>query len=114
MLPTLAALETRTAELSFLLTQVPVVANVPVLTVPNEQFTGLLEGILTDRSGAAIPNLRISIKNGPQTKTDAQGIFILENVPTGHQLILVQATMGGEFSQNIYVEEGQKTYHLKN
>jgi hypothetical protein len=109
LLPTIAALETRSAELSFQLTQLPTSITPSIPSTPTAQFRGFVDGVLTDRNGTAIPNIKISIKNGPQTETDTQGIFVLENVPTGHQLIIVQAARGGEFSQNIYIEEIQKT-----
>jgi hypothetical protein len=116
LLPTIAVLESRVAELSLRLTQFPNVTSVAIMTAhvttpttTNLVLSGFVDGILADRSGTAIPNITISIKNGPQTKTDTQGRFVLKNVLTGPQLVVVQASTGGEFSQNIYIEENQKT-----
>lgn len=52
--------------------------------------TGRLLGILTDRAGNPLIGLRISIRNGPQTLTDAQGQFTLSGTPTGDQVIIVE------------------------
>jgi hypothetical protein len=108
LLPTISALETKSAQLTLQLTNSPS-ANAPVTPIISD-FNGHVDGFLTDRSGTPIPDIAVSIRNGPQTKTDSQGRFVLDNVSTGPQLIVVRAAAGGEFSQNIDVREDQITY----
>jgi hypothetical protein len=110
LLPTISALETKSAQLTLQLTSSPSTTNISVTPITISDFSGHVDGFLTDRSGTPIPDMAVSIRNGPQTKTDSQGRFVLDNVSTGSQLVIVQAAAGGEFSQNIDVRENQTTY----
>lgn len=109
LLPTIAVLETTMVSLRLQVTSPSPSIDTPVTPAASQGFGGHVEGILTDRKGSPIPNMEISIRNGPQTKSDSQGQFVLEDVPTGSQLIIVRAASGGSFSQNIRVEENQNT-----
>jgi len=78
-------------------------------TTPRTQAkTGRLEGILTDREGNPISDMSVSISNGPATKTDIEGKFILNNVTEGDQIIVVKPPSGeGQFTLNFPVVADQ-------
>ena len=83
----------------------------PPLPDPDSQFgTGRLEGALTDRAGNPINNVSVGILKGPETRTDLEGKFVLSQVPTGDQMIVIK-TLGdkGQLMRNIRVEEGRTT-----
>jgi hypothetical protein len=112
LLPTIAALQTSEAALS--LQPAPSSTSIGSVStrspIPGSDL-GQLEGILSDRSGVGLPNMTISIENGPQTSTDALGQFVLEEAPIGSQLIVVQApTLGSQFSQHVNIEQDRITY----
>jgi hypothetical protein len=81
----------------------PVVKATPTLT------EGRLVGMLTDRAGTPIGNMTVSVRNGPQTKTDSEGKFVLNNTPTGDQWVEVQASTGGRLNQNVSIEPKKTT-----
>jgi len=72
---------------------------------------GRLEGALTDRSENPISGMRVGIRSGPQTQTDAQGNFVLNGAPTGDQMIIVESANAntGQLAQNIHIATGQTT-----
>lgn len=67
----------------------------PTALIAQQARTGRLEGTVTDRKGNPISDLLVSILNGPAAETDMQGIFVLNNVPEGDQLIVVKPPSGG-------------------
>lgn len=73
--------------------------------------TGRLKGVLTDRAGNPLTGLRVSIKNGPQTLSDAQGQFVLNGAPTGDQILVVENPHinTGPLTQALALLEGQTT-----
>lgn len=79
------------------------ITDTPAAVLPS----GYLEGVLTDKTGRAIPDIVISInrRNGPQTRTDSQGRFVLENVPLGTQEISVWVPNGKVLTQFVHVEK---------
>jgi hypothetical protein len=87
-----------------------VVVNTPEATAtvvgdpPVQTKTGRLAGILTDREGNLISDMSVSVRNGPATKTDIEGKFVLNDVAEGDQLIVVKPPSGdGQFTLNITV-----------
>lgn len=77
---------------------------------PSVSNTGRLEGTLTDRDRNPIKNITVSIPTGPKTRTDMQGVFILNDVPVGDQVIVIEPPSGkGQLAQNIKVEKGMTT-----
>jgi hypothetical protein len=86
----------------------------PIATLtPGTQLSiqhGRLEGTLTDRSGNPISNISVGIRNGPKSTTDMNGRFVLPNIPSGDQMIVVMPPSGGgELTRNIVVEEHATT-----
>ena len=67
--------------------------------------TGRLEGLLTDRRGRTISSMSVSVRNGPETTTDARGVFVLPGVLAGAQLLVVRSASerGREWTQHIDV-----------
>lgn len=107
LLPTIAALETKDADntrkIAVLETQLLAVHQDTQLPTN----TGAINGLLTDRFGAGLPNMTVSVAGSGATKTDTSGNFIIENIPPGHQLIKVQApTLNSQFTQNINIQSG--------
>ncbi|MEK6280192.1 MAG: carboxypeptidase-like regulatory domain-containing protein [Acidobacteriota bacterium] len=84
-------------------TSSPVIETTPSLT------EGRLVGMLTDRASSPLSNMTVSIRNGPTTKTDSEGRFVLNNVATGDQLLEVQASTGGRLTQNVALESKKTT-----
>jgi len=81
----------------------------PFVEVTPDTGEGRLSGMLTDRTGNPIGDMTVSIRNGPQTKTDSEGKFVLNHTPTGDQWVEVQASAGGRLTQNISLEPKKTT-----
>ena len=73
--------------------------------------TGRLEGLLTDRRGRTISSMAVSVRNGPETVTDASGMFVLPGVLAGAQLLVVRSVSerGREWTQHIDVVPNNTT-----
>jgi len=78
-------------------------------TTPQTQVqTGRLEGILTDREGNPLSDMSVIVLNGPASKTDIEGKFILSSVAVGDQVIMVKPPSGnGSFTLNFSVTTDQ-------
>jgi len=75
---------------------------------PPKTGTGRLEGTVTDNTGNPIADLSVSIRNGPKAITDAKGIFVLNGVESGDQLIIVEPRSGhGQLTLNINIKRDQ-------
>lgn len=110
--PTIAALHTEIAQqVEMYATQVAGLPQSPGINTPvSTVMTGRLTGVLTDRAGNPLSGLWVGIRNGPETVTDVQGIFVLPNSPAGDQIIVVKPRTGGsEFIQNIRIEAEKDT-----
>lgn len=106
LLPTIGYLETQISGMPGVELQMPVQTQQADPDTSPISYTGQVVGILTDRSSNGLTNMTISIENGPETTTDSLGSFVLENVPTGPQRIIVRApTTSGQFNQNIFVND---------
>jgi hypothetical protein len=72
---------------------------------------GRLEGAVVNRTEAPISNLTVKIQGGPETKTDALGIFVLNGVPSGDQIIVVEnsSAPSGQLLQHINIAPSQTT-----
>lgn len=98
--PTIFALQTEIAEV-IEASGIPEVGN----TLTPGAALGRLTGVLTDRAGNPLSGLWVGIRNGLETVTDVQGVFVLPKSPAGDQIIVVKPRTGGsEFIQNIRIE----------
>jgi hypothetical protein len=71
---------------------------------------GRIEGTLTDRAGSPLSGMSVGISNGPQTQTDSQGKFVMNDAPSGDQTVEVQSpSKKGLLTQTIRVEANQTT-----
>jgi hypothetical protein len=67
-----------------------------------------LEGLLTNREGNPISDMSVGILNGPATKTDIDGKFVLNNIPEGDHMIVVRPPSGeGQITVNVFVKGDQ-------
>lgn len=113
--PKLSAQATQTAEANQFVTvslatpTIDATVNPPSTYPPTAQVeVGRLVGVLTDREGTPISDLTISILNGPATRTDVKGSFVLNNVAKGDQIIVVKPPSGdGQFTLNFTVTPDQ-------
>jgi hypothetical protein len=66
---------------------------------------------LTDRRGRTISGMAVSVRNGPETVTDARGVFVLPGVLAGAQLLVVRSASerGREWTQHIDVVPNSTT-----
>jgi hypothetical protein len=72
---------------------------------------GRIEGVFTDRDGSPISNLSVGFQNGPETITDISGVFVLDNVPAGDQLLVASPPSGkGDVTQHVQIFEDQTTF----
>jgi hypothetical protein len=72
--------------------------------------TGRLAGTLTDRAGKPISDMSVSIRNGPETRTDIEGRFVLNNVAVGDQLLEVQSpSEKGSLTQTVTAQSQTTT-----
>lgn len=73
--------------------------------------TGRLVGSLTDRNDSPVSQLIVSLKGGPEARTDEQGQFVLNGVTAGDQTIVVKSPNIniGQFTRNINIAEGVTT-----
>ncbi len=85
--PTIDSLEATSAAAVAALTS-------PAQSTPSADDVGRLVGTLTDRQGQALSDVIVSVQNGPSARTDLQGTFVLNNVPVGDQLIVVEPPSG--------------------
>jgi TIR domain/Carboxypeptidase regulatory-like domain len=69
--------------------------------------TGGLVGSVSDLSGRPIPDTTVSIVNGPQARTDANGHFVLEDVPPGIHLIELSSPSSKRAVQSVSVESNE-------
>jgi hypothetical protein len=71
---------------------------------------GRIAGTLTYRNGDPMAGMSVSIRNGPQAKSDSQGKFVMNDVPAGDRTLEVRTpSLKGEVTQNIRVEPGETT-----
>lgn len=69
---------------------------------------GRVEGSLKDLAGHPIADMTVSIRNGPEAKTDEDGNFVLNNVPVGVQLIEIQSPSSkGTTTQSVRITPNQ-------
>ena len=82
-----------------------------VPTNPPGPGTGRLEGRLTDRWGRPISSLLVGVRSGPETFTDARGVFVLPGVRAGDQLLVVRSPSerGREWTQHLLVASNGNT-----
>lgn len=79
-------------------------------TIDQPLNAGRLTGVLTDQAGSPISDMEVSVRNGPKTRTDKDGKFVLNNVPLGDQLIVVTPPSGkGNLTLNVRIDEGQNS-----
>lgn len=70
-----------------------------------------LSGQLVDRQGNPINDVLVTIRNGPGTKTDVNGRFVLGNVPIGEQIVVIEPPSGqGQLTQNVSIKQDQINY----
>ena len=77
---------------------------------PVPRSAARLEGMVINRSGSILSDVSVSIRNGPETRTDMQGQFVLNNAPVGDQVIVIKPPSGsGQLTQNVQLSDGQTT-----
>lgn len=65
--------------------------------------TGRVEGSVRDLSGRPVAYATVSIRNGPATKTDQNGYFVLQYVSVGVQLIQIETPSSKVTTQSVRV-----------
>ena len=87
----------------------PIVPNqttpTPVMIISSGQ--GSIQGVMSDRKGNKLSGLTVRIPNGPETMTDKDGKFVLNDVPSGDQQLMVTASNRSPLIQNVRVDSGQ-------
>jgi TIR domain/Carboxypeptidase regulatory-like domain/Domain of unknown function (DUF4062) len=69
--------------------------------------TGRVTGSVVDQAGNPLSGITVSFRNGPQTLTDKDGGFVLNNVPEGTQTIEVQSPAHKAAPQQVKVTGNQ-------
>ena len=86
-------------------TQTPPVLVVATNPSPPSSAAGRLEGWVKDRAGNSISDLLVSVRHGPETKTDRQGHFVLNNLSAGDQdLVIAPPSQRGQVAQHITIQ----------
>jgi len=107
LIPTISHLETQVVDLQACC---DADKETEVMIEEMEQAFGRLEGVFTSLEKKPISDLTVSIRNGPQTITDIDGRFVLDNVSAGDQLIVVSADSGqDDVTQHVHIVENQTT-----
>ncbi len=81
--------------------------------IAHAQSTGAIQGVVTDQSGAAVPNAGVTIRNeatGEEraTVTDSSGIYQAPSLPVGRYRVTVKATgMQQMLAGGLQVEVGR-------
>lgn len=66
-----------------------------------------LEGMVSDSEGNPLSGLSVGIQNGPKAQTDAKGVFVLNGVKAGDQVLVIQPRSGhSQMTLNLNVKEG--------
>src|SRR5258706_1811237 len=74
--------------------------------------SGGIAGTVKDSSGAVLPGARVEVLQGPSTVSDAQGQFLIPNVPAGSHKVSVTYVGFASFAADVTVEAG-KIAHLE-
>jgi carboxypeptidase family protein len=75
--------------------------------------TGTITGVVRDKSGAVIPDAKVSIKStatgiNDNTATDSQGLFVSPPLAPGDYTVLFDAAGFGKVQENVRLEVGQR------
>ena len=70
--------------------------------------TGEIEGSVTDLAGRPLANITVRIQNGPETRTDENGLFVLSGVPPGIQLIETESSSNQIGTQTLSIPSTRK------
>jgi hypothetical protein len=75
--------------------------------------TGTITGVVRDKSGAVIPNAKVSIQNTAtgitnNTASDSQGLFVSPPLEPGNYTVLFDADGFGKVQENVRLEVGQR------
>src|SRR5215469_3059000 len=81
---------------------------VGVATMVGQADRGSITGTVTDASGAVLPGARIALgQKGPSAVSDAQGQFLITNLPAGSYIVTVSYVGFTPFSATAVVKAGQ-------
>jgi TonB-dependent receptor len=68
---------------------------------------GGIAGTVKDSSGAVLPGARVQVEQGPSAVSDAQGQFLIGNVPAGSHKLSVSYVGFAAFDASVAVSAGQ-------
>src|SRR5260370_6916996 len=68
---------------------------------------GGVAGTVKDSSGAVLPGARVQVEQGPSAVSDAQGQFLISNVPPGTHKVTVSYVGFSPFDTSVDVTAGQ-------
>jgi Carboxypeptidase regulatory-like domain/TonB-dependent Receptor Plug Domain len=68
---------------------------------------GGIAGTVKDSSGAVLPGARVQVEQGPSAVSDAQGQFLIGNVPAGSHKLTVSYVGFSSFDSSVNVAAGQ-------
>ena len=78
--------------------------------IDSSSYVGLVSGIVTNVSGQPFPEARVAIVGMHETRSDADGRFVVRNVPLGTQQIEVRSVGVSPVSMVIDVVPSDTTY----
>jgi iron complex outermembrane receptor protein len=73
-----------------------------------EKGNGSIKGSVHSAKGEALPNATISIKKNPATMTDSTGRFVVNNLPSGRQEVVITAAGYTANTTAVNVQEGKE------
>jgi TonB-dependent receptor len=68
---------------------------------------GTITGTVKDSSGAVLPGARVEVQKGPSAVSDAQGQYLISNLPAGNYTVAVSYVGFSPFSTSATVTAGQ-------
>ena len=80
-----------------------------ILQLQAQVKSGSVKGIVHTAKGEALPHATISIQKKAVTMTDSTGKFVVSNIQTGRQEIVITAAGYSANTLTIHVQEGKET-----